>query len=158
MRAGLLIILSLSLFLPANAQSLNSINAEELSNILGTKNDTVYVVNFWATWCSPCVAEIGFFEDLHRTYTENTVKVILINLDFPDKAETRVLNFLVEKEITATVYNMTDLDYNKWIPMVSADWSGAIPATLIFNSREKVFFEQAISKAELFAEVRKLTQ
>ncbi len=48
------------------AQDYTEINREELLELTGKVNDTTYVINFWATWCSPCVKEIVFFEDLHR--------------------------------------------------------------------------------------------
>ena len=137
-------------------QALSEIDQEELLAITGSKNDTTYVVNFWATWCSPCLKEIDYFEEVHRLNQERHLKVILVSLDFPDQAEKRLIPFLMEKEITAQVVLMTDLKYNEWIDHVDPSWSGAIPATLIFNKDQRIFLEQELSREELFKHVNQI--
>ena len=134
----------------SKAQSVDNINSDGLEAITRNLNDTTYVVNFWATWCSPCVKEIGYFEELHRQFNSSNVKVILVNLDFPNQVERRVKPFLKEKEITADVLLMTDLDYNAWIDRIDPSWSGAIPATLIYNKEKRVFLEKELTHEELF--------
>jgi thiol-disulfide isomerase/thioredoxin len=140
----------------SHAQKVSSISEEKLASLLEQDNDTLYVINFWATWCSPCVTEIGYFEELHIAFKNQKLKVILINLDFPNQIEKRVLPFINEKNLTAEVLNMTNMDYNSWIPIVDPDWSGAIPATLIFKSNSKKFISRELSKKELFDEVYKI--
>ena len=137
-------------------QALTEIDAEGLLAITGRENDTTYVVNFWATWCSPCVTEIGYFEEVHRLNQGNHLQVILVSLDFPNQAEKRVIPFLKEKEITAPVVLMTDLRYNEWIDQVDPTWSGAIPATLIYNKDQRIFLEQELTRDELFKHVKQI--
>jgi len=134
----------------SNAQTVTDIDSDGLEAITSNLNDTTYVVNFWATWCSPCVKEIGYFEELHRQFNSSNVKVILVNLDFPNQVDRRVRPFLKNKEITAEVLLMTDLDYNAWIDRVDPSWSGAIPATLIYNKEKRVFLEKELTHEELF--------
>jgi thiol-disulfide isomerase/thioredoxin len=134
------------------------IDKEKLMEITRKSNDTTYVVNFWATWCSPCIKEIGFFEELHKEYESSPLQVILVSLDFPNQVERRLVPFLKEKEITAQVALMTDLDYNNWIDSVDPSWSGAIPATLIFNKDNRMFFEKEVSRDELFNRVNQILQ
>ncbi|MDT8431755.1 MAG: redoxin domain-containing protein [Bacteroidales bacterium] len=131
------------------AQNVGTVDTEGLRALLGNRSDTVCVVNFWATWCSPCVKEIGYFEELHRL-DDPLLKVVLVNLDFPDQVEQRVQPFIRAHDLTAPVVNMTEMDYNKWIPLVHEDWSGAIPATLIFNAKESEFIGTEIAREELF--------
>ena len=138
------------------SQKYAEIDKEELLALTGRKNDTTYVVNFWATWCSPCVKEIGYFEEVHRLNQGSKLKVILVSLDFPDRADQRVIPFLKQEDITAPVFLMTDLNYNDWIDLVDPDWSGAIPATLIFNQSQRVFLEQELSREELFEHVKQI--
>jgi len=142
--------LLLLISLRSAAQDIPEIDREDLVRITGKTNDTTYVVNFWATWCSPCVKEIGYFEELHREYGASGVRVILVNLDFPNQLDSRVIPFLEEKGITASVLLMADLHYNAWIDRVDPDWSGAIPATLIYKKDERVFLEKELTREELY--------
>lgn len=143
-------------FRQLDGQSPVEIGKEELVALSALDNDTTYVVNFWATWCSPCVKEIGYFEDLHREPVDPALKVILISLDFPNTIDRRVVPFLKEKNITADVYLMTDLDYNSWIEVIDPGWSGAIPATLIYNRENRLFLEKELSRDELFEYVTQI--
>lgn len=137
-------------------QNVAKIDSDDLLEILGRKNDTTYVVNFWATWCSPCVKEIGFFEELYQESQAKNIEVFLVSLDFPDRADKQLLPFLREKYIEAPVLLMTDLDYNSWIDQVDPGWSGAIPATLIYNRSVRIFLEQELTRDELFSYVNQI--
>ena len=110
--------------------------------ILSDKN-TVYVVNFWATWCAPCVKELPHFEQLN---SENkNVKVVLISLDFKNQFESKLIPFLKKKSIKSEVIFLSDTDYNSWLPLVDKNWSGSIPATLVIKNGNKFFVEKMFS-------------
>jgi thiol-disulfide isomerase/thioredoxin len=143
----LLLLLLASLY--TRGQKIVEIDKEQLMEVTSRDNDTTYVINFWATWCSPCVKEIGYFEELSLKSKEKKLEVILISLDFPDRADKQLRPFLKERSITASVMLMTDLDYNSWIEQVDVSWSGAIPATLIYNRGKRIFLEQELTRAEL---------
>jgi thiol-disulfide isomerase/thioredoxin len=155
-RLAVITLLCLLVSSGITGQVLTEIDKEGLLAITGRENDTTYVVNFWATWCSPCVKEIEYFEEVHRLNQGHPLKVLLVSLDFPNQAEKRVIPFLKEKEITAQVVLMTDLNYNEWIDHVDTSWSGAIPATLIFNKDQRIFLEQELSREELFKYVNQI--
>ena len=138
------------------SQEITEIDGDGIAVLSRNSNDTTYVINFWATWCSPCVKEIDFFEEVHSSFHDSKVKVILVSLDFPNQVERRLIPFLEDKEITAQVMLMTDLDYNSWIERVDKSWSGAIPATLIFNRERRVFLEQELTRDELFENVSQI--
>ncbi len=138
------------------SQEIREIDGDGIAILSRNSNDTTYVINFWATWCSPCVKEIDFFEEVHSSFQDSKVKVILVSLDFPNQVERRLIPFLEDKEITAQVMLMTDLDYNSWIERVDKSWSGAIPATLIFNRERRVFLEQELTRDELFENVNQI--
>jgi thiol-disulfide isomerase/thioredoxin len=127
----------------------------ELSSFLSKENDTTYIVNFWATWCRPCIKELPAFEKLNSQYRSKKVKVLLVSLDFPDNIESRVIPFMVKNKIESQVVLLDDSDANSWIPKISETWSGAIPATLIYNKRERKFYEQSFSFEELQNQLNK---
>lgn len=137
-------------------QDITEIDGDGIAVLSTNSNDTTYVINFWATWCSPCVKEIDFFEEVHTSFENSKVKVILVSLDFPNQVKQRLIPFLEAKEIRAQVMLMTDLDYNSWIERVDKSWSGAIPATLIFKGERRVFLEQELTRNELFENVNQI--
>lgn len=143
-------------FSQISGQAISEIDREGITMLTQKSNDTTYVVNFWATWCSPCIKEIGYFEELYRKYAASTVSVILVSLDFPNQVEKRLLPFIQEKEISAPVLLMTDLNYNGWIDRVDPAWSGALPATLIYNKESRIFLEKELTRDELFKHVNQI--
>ena len=140
----------------AMSQSIPEIDREDISALVRKSSDTTYVINFWATWCSPCVREIVHFEELHRKSEGDPVQVILVSLDFPNQKERRVIPFLEEKEITAPVLLVSDMDYNGWIDLVDPTWSGALPATLIYKGGKRVFLEKEVTMVELNEHVKQI--
>ena len=114
---------------------------EGLKPLLSTSDDKTYVVNFWATWCAPCIKELPYFEKLNKEYKNKNVEVILVSLDFPSKYESKLKPYIKENNLKSKVVALDDVDSNSWIPQISEDWSGAIPATLIFNKTDRSFYE-----------------
>lgn len=131
-------------------------NFSELEPLLQKKNDTTYVVNFWATWCKPCIKELPYFEKVNKEYADKKVKVVLVSLDFPDILEKQVIPFIEKRGIQSQVVLLDDPDANGWIPKVSPEWSGAIPATIIYNSKNRKFYEKAFTQSELETEIQSI--
>jgi len=125
---------------------------EELLNLIEEENDQVYVVNFWATWCKPCIEEIPDFMEVNEEFKNNkNFKMILVSLDRVKDFETVMKPFLQKNTITTDVYLLDDNKrMNTWIPIFDSKWSGAIPATFIYkNGKKMVFKEKSLSKTEL---------
>lgn len=119
-----------------------------IEKVLQTQSDSLVVINFWATWCAPCVKELPLFEELHAENPQ--VKMLLVNLDFADKLD-KVVAFVDRKKIKSPVILLDDIDYNSWIDRVDKDWGGAIPATLIINQKtgQRKFVERELHAGEL---------
>ena len=128
-------------------------NFSELEILLHTNDDRTYVVNFWATWCKPCVEEMPYFQALHDTYGSQDVKVLLVSLDLPADLETKLKPFIEKYKLTPQVVLLDDPDENIWIPKVDESWSGALPATLIYSKNKRAFYEQTFTKETLFNEI-----
>ena len=140
----------------AFAQKVNVIKYSELAEMMSQENDTTYVVNFWATWCKPCMAELGSFETIDSTLRQNKVKVILVNLDFVNEVKS-VQEMIDNRRIGAKVVLLNEPDYDTWINKISPLWSGAIPATLIINNdrKKRAFYEQPFDYQALTSEIKK---
>ena len=138
-----------------NSKKVVSLNFEELEQqYLQKKNDSIYIINFWATWCKPCIKELPAFEKLASNYSDKKVKLLLVSLDFPDKLESQVIPFITKNNIQSEVVLLDDADANSWIPKVSQEWSGAIPATIIYKKDNRKFYEQSFTFEELEAELK----
>ncbi len=134
-----------------SAQERNPIicNFDEFQPTLHQDNDTVYVINFWATWCRPCVEELPYFEQLNKNYSSKKVKVILVSLDFFDDLNSRLIPFLEKRNIKSKVILLNESNPNDYIDKINTKWSGAIPATLIFKGSESDFYEKNFKYEEL---------
>ena len=122
---------------------------------LEREDDTIYVLNFWATWCAPCIKELPAFEKLGAQYAHKNVKVILVSLDFTSKVEKSLLPFIVKKKLKLPVVHLNSTDANDWVDKVNPDWSGSIPATLIYSRDQSQFYERSFTFDELESEVQK---
>lgn len=133
----------LNFFSESNQAEIELWKYEDLNNYVGTKNGKVLIVNFWATWCGPCIKEMPYFEELAKNYSSE-VTVLFVSLDFGDQLEKKVIPFVEKKEIKSKVVILDDGNYNDWIDKVSKDWSGAIPATMFVNKERssKQLYEQ----------------
>lgn len=113
------------------------------------------VINFWATWCSPCVEELPFFEQLFRQYGDEKVEVVLVSLDFKSNHEKRVVPFVRDNKVSADVLHLTDMQTNTWMPKVHPDWDGALPFTVVLRGdRREAYAEKFKDFAELDTFVR----
>lgn len=126
-----------------------------LEPLLHKKDDKTYIINFWATWCAPCIAELPYFERINKERKNDNVEVILVSLDMPKMWDSHLIPFVKKKDLKSKVVVLDDPKQNKWIPKVDEDWSGAIPATLIYNKDERYFYEKSFTYEELVAQLEK---
>jgi len=144
----------------SHAQNVTVIKYAELESMLSSKSDTTLVVNFWATWCAPCVKELPYFEELQVKHAKEKIKVVLISLDYNSLLEKKVKPFIAKTGIkSAKVFLLNESDPNVWMGKVAPEWSGAIPFTLIINgTKERKGYERPFTLAELETELRSFIQ
>ena len=146
-RAAILVAVSALLLSAANVQV---VNLKELKAATENQtNDTLYVVNFWATWCKPCVAEMPYFIEADKKFAAQKVKVVFVSLNSA-KEQASVEKFLNDKQITQQTLLLNAGNPNVWIDSVDASWGGSIPATAMYKAGKKVFFyEGEFSQTQL---------
>ena len=133
----------ISLGLHAQAPSLPILDFSSFQPYLQKDNDTIYVVNFWATWCRPCVEELPLLERLHADLLDQPHQVILVSLDFRDQVESKLVPFIKQHDIKSKVVVLDDPNANTWIDQVDRRWSGALPATIVYRGTKRLFFADA---------------
>lgn len=135
----------------AQAQHVDAYTAEKLMKRVASNEDTLYVVNFWATWCGPCVKELPEFAELADKYNGYPVKVLLVSLDFKDDYPQKIQKFIHKKKLPHEVVWLNETNANEFIPKISNEWQGSIPATLLFYKKRdyKRFFEGIIKSRDL---------
>ena len=145
----LLFMLSLAGF--SKAQTVNLLSVDQLENRLSKGNDTLYVVNFWATWCAPCVAEIPNFEKLQAAYRNQPLKVLMVSVDFRSKLESAVKPFVKRNHLQNEIFVLNEKNQQDYLGKISKEWSGALPATLIVNRQKNIrqFYQKKFTYFEL---------
>lgn len=119
------------------SQNIEVVKFEKLQSKFKNKSDTTYIVNFFASWCGPCIAELPSIVKFSKENKNTKYKVILVSLDFK-KNYLEVLPNLIEKyQISQTIYLLDESDSNNWIGKLDKNWSGQIPATFITNGSTK---------------------
>lgn len=126
-----------TLLLPVMAQEVQLATVDQLEQRFARGSDTTYIVNFWATWCSPCVEELPHFEQFREAYKDEPVKVLLVSVDARSKLKTKVIPFL-QKEHLHEVLLLNETDQQQYIDRISPDWSGSLPATLFVNKGKQL--------------------
>ena len=114
------------------------------------KDETIYVVNFWATWCVQCRKEIPEMVKLQERFkNDKKVKILYVNLD-EAKRQKLVEPFLEKYEIEGEVVSLTDPDQEKWISAIEKNWNGSLPGTLFFKgNKHRKFYGYPLSYPEL---------
>lgn len=127
------------------------LNIDQLNQRLESGKDTTYVINFWATWCSPCIAELPYFEKINDKYKNDKVKVLLVSLDFKSKINTTVKSFIKKNKLKSELFYLNESNQQVFIDQISKEWSGAIPATLFVktDTKKRAFYEKEFNFEEL---------
>ena len=139
------------------AQNVPVVLVDDLEARFEENPETTFIVNFWATWCAPCVKEMPYFENLNNSNRQD-LKVLLVSLDFAEHLETNLKPFISTRQVKSEVQLLNEQDDNVWIPRISESWSGAIPATLFVNQSKKTrhFHEGSFKEGELEALLKEL--
>ncbi|UOQ64404.1 TlpA disulfide reductase family protein [Hymenobacter volaticus] len=151
---------ALLLMLPSQAQQVALIKLPDLQKRLNRKTDTTYVINFWATWCAPCIKELPYFEQINTTYAKQKVKVLLVSMDYASQLDKKVKPFVLKRGLKSEVVLLNETDPNTWMDKVDGKWSGALPFTLLINNskQKRMAYEKEFTQPELTAALQKFLQ
>jgi thiol-disulfide isomerase/thioredoxin len=135
--AAFILIIPFTLF----NSKVSVVTFEQLQAATAKQNDTLYVVNFWATWCDPCVKELPYFQSTYKKFSSNKVKMVFVSLNSVREAD-KVQQFATDKSLQPEVLLLNGGNPNNWIDKIDSSWSGAIPATVMYKHGKKVYFHE----------------
>ncbi|CAN5190324.1 hypothetical protein BH23BAC2_BH23BAC2_06670 [soil metagenome] len=142
----------------ALGQQVELLKVDKLNERLEKGRDTTYVINFWATWCAPCIKELPYFEKLQVEQRKQKLKVLLVSVDFKSQLEKRVIPFVAKRGLKNEVFLLDEQDQQEYIDKIDKSWSGAIPATLFVNGKKRKFMEQEFTWPQLLSEYQDFTK
>lgn len=136
------------------AQEIKRIKIIDLEKTI-KESKTPLIVNFWATFCVPCIEEIPYFEEVVSQHKKEGVQLLLVSLDLKKSYPTEIKDFLAKKKFTSTVEWLDETNADYFCPKVDSSWSGALPASLFINNKKgyRKFFEEQLSREKLEKEI-----
>jgi thiol-disulfide isomerase/thioredoxin len=140
-----------------HAQTITPVKVEQLVKTYQAAKG-VTVINFWSTWCKPCIEEIPHFISLADSLKSKGVQLLLVSQDTKTIYQNGALKkFVAKKGWKPKTYWLNETDADHYCPAVDSTWSGVIPVTLIINpvKNYRQFYESALKKEELRAAVEK---
>ena len=138
------------------SQNVKLLNIDQLNERIEKGKDSIYVVNFWATWCAPCIKELPHFEKLNAAFKSDKLAVLLVSVDFKSKLNSAVIPFVKRKNIKSQVFLLNESDPQQYIDRIDKSWSGSIPATLFIKGDKRKFIESEFTYEQLLTEYKKL--
>jgi thiol-disulfide isomerase/thioredoxin len=141
----------------ASDSKVSLLKPAELSKLKEDAKGKVLVVNFWATWCGPCVAEFPEFVALDEKYRASGVNIVGISADDVADLQSKVVPFVKSAKARFPVYVQDVDDPQEMIDRVAKEWSGALPATFVFDKQGTLVYKRLgiIDRNELVGEIQK---
>lgn len=136
------------------AQEIRKVKIDELEKIIANTK-TPLIVNFWATWCKPCIEEMPYFLEEYKNHKKDSLQLLLVSFDFKDEFQVKVAQFVEKRKLTAPVIWLDETNADIFCPRIDSAWDGAIPASLFINAKTgyRKFYQEQITPAQLKKEI-----
>lgn len=141
------------------AQPIRKIKMNELLKRIDTTSVPL-VVNFWATWCGPCVRELPWFEKNVAAMKDKKVKLLLVSLDYPGDYPKGIASFAKRNGINSEIIWLDETNPDDFCPKLDKRWQGTIPVSLMVNHAKQYrqFYNQQLPEPKLVQELNKLVE
>jgi thiol-disulfide isomerase/thioredoxin len=116
-----------------NPKTVETISADEFRQVIAHHRGQAILVNFWATWCAPCVKEIPEIVKLQEKYKERGLRVIVVSLDEPAELESNVRPFVAKRFPGLGSYLCNESDQDKFASVIDQTWNGILPTNFLID-------------------------
>jgi peroxiredoxin len=127
--------------LAAEPVSVTPVDADGLKALRQNGTGKFRLVNFWATWCAPCLAEFSEFVTINRMYRHRDLELVTVSVNRPDERK-QVLEVLKKQQASGRNLLFASADRDKLIDAFDPDWQGAVPYTLLISPEGKVIYRE----------------
>jgi peroxiredoxin len=128
--------------LAAEPVTLDPADADVLNTLRKNGSGKFRLVNFWATWCAPCVVEFNEFITMNRMYRGRDFELVSVSLNRPDEAKD-VLGFLKEKQASNRNLIFASADRDKLIDAFDPKWQGELPYTVLIAPDGSIIYHES---------------
>ncbi|MFI5128458.1 MAG: redoxin domain-containing protein [Chitinophagales bacterium] len=137
----------------SNTQEVQKIKITDLEKTI-SESKTPLIVNFWATFCIPCLEEIPYFEESVKRHRKDSLKLLLVSLDLKDDYN-KIRPFAAKRKFTSKIVWLSETNADYFCPKIDSAWSGALPATLFVNNKTgyRKFYEEKIQEDKFEKEI-----
>ncbi len=149
MKKLFLFIITLFFIHISNAQKIKKVSIKDVVMMMDTATNPL-IINFWATWCQPCIHEIPWFENAIEEIKDKNVQLVLVSLDFKTDYPKELEDFVTKKGYKAKVVWLNETNADLFCPPIDKEWNGNIPVTVMINNKKKykVFYGEQIPEPQ----------
>ncbi len=135
---------------------IKKVSAKEVKAMIANSTGPM-IINFWASWCGPCIREIPYFESKVAA-SPKLIKLVLVSIDYPDAFPKTVTEFVTKKGYKSEILYLNETDPEYFLPAIEKKWTGAIPASIFIDNSKKYyeFFDSQLTEQRLDVELEKL--
>jgi thiol-disulfide isomerase/thioredoxin len=154
---SVLIIIFLFFTATISAQEIKRIKVTDLEKTI-KESKTPLIVNFWATFCVPCIEEIPYFQELAQQYKSKDVSLVFVSLDLREAYPNKIIAMAKRLNLIFPVAWLDETNADYFCPKIDTSWTGGMPSSLFVNNTTGYhkFYEDQLSREKLEKEIENM--